>query len=399
MTSPSVALVIVAYGHAATLPATLAALAQLEYPRERLEIVVVENGPGDSAAVARGFPAVRLIEPGQNLGFAGGSNLGVAHTSAEIVVLINPDLEPRPAFLRAITAPLADPGVGAVGARLLFPDGTTIQHAGGALQMPLALAQHAGYGSPDGPAFDTPRDVEYVTGAALALRRDTWERYGGLDERFAPAYFEEVDLCWRLREGGLRVRYEPAAVAIHHEAVVVGKRSPAYHQLYHQNRLRLLFKHYPDAWLSASWLPSELAYLRAVADDVELESLATVYGRWQQAFLTGGDAAEVAAPEHTWAPDHQTELEWTLAQLGAKRELAPAAFRSRLPLVARLRTWLNRLSTEAYLRPLIQQQNDYNQALTDFATAIARQRRAADAALLCQGMLLAKISSSQTTKQ
>ncbi|HEX6289875.1 MAG TPA: glycosyltransferase family 2 protein [Herpetosiphonaceae bacterium] len=397
---PHVALIVVAYGHAAQLPATLDALRQLAYPADRRSIVVVENGDGSSAAVARRQPDVCVLEPGRNLGFAGGCNLAVAQTESEIVALINPDLQPQPAFLRALIAPLADSTIGVVGAKLLYPDGRTIQHAGGYLQQPVLLAQHVGYGEADRGQHDTPGEVEFVTGAALAMRRATWEALGGLDEAFYPAYYEDVDLCWRVRQQGSRVWYAPDAVAIHQEAAALGKGSAAYHRLYHHNRLRLLFKHYADDWLVQSWLPAELTHLRATADDAEIAGLLAAYLSWQSALLAGSDAPAASPAEIPPAePLHQGELDWTVRQVSAKRTIAPLPFRSRWPLVAALRTWWNRIATETYLRPLIQQQNDYNASLAELARALERQRRAADAAIVCQGMVLAKVLGTKNKEQ
>lgn len=396
---PRVALVVVAYGHAASLPATLAALQALDYPPDRREILVVENGDGSSAAVAREHPGVVVIEPGQNLGFAGGCNRAVTATTASIVVLVNPDTIPDPTFLRSLVTPLADPQIGIVGAKLLYPHEETLQHAGGFLEQPLALAHHYGYGEIDRGQFDRRRAVEFVTGAALAIRRDTWDECGGLDPAFFPGYFEEVDLCWRVRSMGLTILYEPRARAIHQEAAGLGKRSAAYHRFYHRNRLRLLFKHRADDWLAAEWLPAELTYLRSIADDVEIDSLIDVYASWQLAFTTGLDPAR--QPENIRPVpqrSHLSELEWTLQQVSAKRTLSPLPFRSRLPLVARLRTWLNHMTTEEYLRPLIQQQNNYNAALAELGQALARQRRTTDAAILCQGMFLAKMIKSHHSR-
>lgn len=382
---PSVALIVVAYGHAAHLPATLAALQRLHYPAALRQIIVVDNGDGASAEVARSFAEVQVLQPGRNLGFAGGCNLGVTHSRADVIVLVNPDLEPAPDFLEAIVAPLADPHIGIVGAHLRYPDGR-LQHAGGWLKVPLLLAQHYGHGEP-APEHERAREMVFVTGAALALRRATWQRLGGLDESFWPAYYEDVDLCLRAHAHGLRVLYEPRARAIHHEAVVVGRDTLAYHAWYHRNRLRLLFKHRSDAWLLATWLPAELAYLRGVADDQELAGLQDAYRFWQQHFLLGTARQELQPPP---APDVEGELEWTVRQVAIKQTLMPQSFRSRWPLVACLRTWLTRLATEAYLRPLIQQQNDFNAAVVELARALERQRRAGDAALLCQSVLLAK---------
>lgn len=389
--TPSVALIVVAYGHAAQLPATLDALQGLAYPVDRREIVVVENGDGSSAAVARDYRGVQVLEPGRNLGFGGGCNLAVEHSTSQIVTLINPDLQPRPDFLQPLVAALDDEKVGIVGAKLLYPDQQTIQHAGGYLRKPLLLAQHYGYGEHDRGAYDTAREVEFVTGAALAIRRATWDVLGGMDEAFYPAYYEDADLCLRVEQQGLNVRYEPTAIAIHQEAAALGKGSATYHRLYHHNRLRLLFKHFADDWLMQSWLPAELTHLRTTADDSEIAGLQTAYLRWQSAFLDESPAANLLDSSPAYAPKHQSELEWMLEQVSAKRTIAPLPFRSRLPLLARLRTLWNRIATETYLRPLIQQQNDYNAALAELGQALERQRRTTDAAILCQAMLLAKV--------
>ena len=388
---PSIALIIVAYGHAAHIGGTLAAIARFQ--QCNIATLVVENGDGASAAVARGFAGVQVLEPGQNLGFAGGCNLAVAQTNASIIVLVNPDLEPQPDFLDSITAPLSDNDVGVVGAKLLYPDGR-IQHAGGYFATPTLLAQHYGYGEADQGQYDAARDVPFVTGAALAIRRNTWDLLGGLDEAFAPAYYEDADLCWRVRQQGLRVVYEPHAVAVHHEAAALGKGSAAYHHLFHRNRLRFVFKHYDDAWLLHHWLPGELEHLHATADDAEIDALREAYLFWQATFLgikPDGEAAQRSSTQRV--PDvqlAQSELAWTLEQIARKRTVAPQPFRSRWTGVARLRGWVNRLTTAAYMRPIVQQQNDYNATLAEAVGALARQRRTTDAAIVCQGMLLAK---------
>ncbi len=384
---PTVAVIIVAYGHAQQLGATLASLERLQHTN--VSTVVVENGDGASAAVARNFPHVVVLEPGLNLGFAGGCNLAVAHTDASLIVLVNPDLEPEPNFVHAITAPLRDEQVGIVGAKLRYPDGK-IQHAGGYFTEPSMLAQHYGYGEEDRGQWNTLRDVPFVTGAALAMRSATWAALGGLDEAFVPAYYEDADVCWRTREHGLRVLYEPQAVAVHHEAAALGKGSAAYHRLYHRNRLRFVFKHRNDGWLLRHWLPAELAHLRATADDDEIDALAEAYLFWQAHFLRKETIGEADQRLTFNIQPANSELAWAIDQVAKKRTVVAQPFRSRWPLVAQLRSWINRLVTEEYVRPLVQQQNDYNATLHEAIRALARQRRSTDAAVLCQAMLLAK---------
>lgn len=401
---PAVALVVVAYNHADHLPATLTALDRLTYPADRRSIVVIDNGDGSSAEAARIWERSRreasnfrqtpaplhIIQAARNLGFAGGCNAGVAATQSDIVVLINPDVEPRPDFVQQIVAPLHESSVGVVGAKLLYPDGRTIQHAGGYLDPHMLLAHHYGYAQPDSEQFNEARPVEFVTGAALALRRETWATLGGLDETFYPAYYEDVDLCWRVAQAGLEVRYAPRAVAVHHEAAGLGKGSAGYHRLFHTNRLRLLWKHRDDRWLLHEWLPAELHHLRATADDHEIAALQAAYLHWQGVFL-GTDAPPDNLQFVQPTSQHLPELQWTVGEVARKRTITPLPFRSRLPGVARLRTWLSKIVQEEYLRPLIQQQNDYNAAVAEAVQAMERQRRATDAAIVCQGMLLAKL--------
>ena len=396
MTVPSVCVIVVAYGHAEHLPATLHSIAAQAYPSEHVEVVVVDNGDGTSAAAARAaLPSALVLHPGENLGFAGGCNLAARQSSADVIALVNPDVELRPDLLRALLLPLVDEQIGIAGGKLLFPDGKTIQHAGGLLSLPLALTSHRGYGETDGPVFDVAAAVDYVTGAALALRRSLWERLGGFDEAFAPAYFEEVDLCLRAQAAGFAVRYIPGAVATHREASGLGRTSVAYYRLYHANRLRLLFKHWDDRFLVAEWLPAELRHLRTTADSNEIDALAWSYRTWQAHLLQGRLPTElrITAWDEVSAqsePPPGSELAWTLDQSRAKQTITPRPFRSRFAPVARVRGWWNKLATEEYVRPILQQQNDFNATLVELVHALERQRRTADAAVLCQGMLLAK---------
>src|SRR5215218_2931132 len=107
MTLPCVAIVVVAFGHATDLPALLASVAALDYPTDRLELIVVDNGDGSDAAVVRALATgAQVVEPGANLGFAAGCNLGVSRTSADVIILANPDTGFAPTAVRALCAAL-----------------------------------------------------------------------------------------------------------------------------------------------------------------------------------------------------------------------------------------------------------------------------------------------------
>ncbi|MBA3469497.1 MAG: glycosyltransferase family 2 protein [Herpetosiphonaceae bacterium] len=397
MTEIDAAIVIVTYNHAAYIADCLRSIAALD-PAPR-EIVVVDNASrdGTAALIKAQFPDIRLIEAGANLGFSGGCNLGVRTTSAATVVLTNPDLIAQPDWLAQLCAPLERwPDIGIVGCKLLYRDGTTFQHAGGLLHLPLALGHHRGVGETDRGQYDALEVVDYVTGAALACPRKLWEELGGLDEQFFPAYYEEVDFCTRTRQAGYRIVYTPQAVATHIEGSSVGHGSARYLRLFHFNRLRYLFKHFNNTWLMRTWLPAELAHIRAVANNHEIEALQMVYLAFQSAFCSHESRPVISDldvfPDAT-ADGGETELQWVERQLLAKASVVAKPLHSRWPLVAFLRNTLLRLATADYIQPLVQAQNDANQAMAEAVQALARQRRAADAAVLLQGMILAKINN------
>ena len=394
------AVVIVTYNHAATIVACLEHMHQLD--PAPAELVVIDNASRDATVdlVRHHFPAVRLIEARANLGFAGGSNFGVRATSASIIVLANPDLLPRADWLEQLVRPFAlTAGTGVVGCKLLYPGSQRIQHAGGTILMPLALGTHRGYQETDAGQYDALETVEYVTGAALAARRDVWEKLGGMDEAFYPAYYEEVDFCTRVRQAGWMVLYTPLAVAEHVEGAAIAVHSATYYRLFHLNRLRYIFKHFNDTWLLRVWLPAEMAYIRAVANDTEITTLQAVYLAWQLFFSGHERNPSVHAfdlPADGTAKGEETELQWVIRQIHQKTTIQPQLLTSRWPLLARLRNLALQLTGVVdYLRGVVQDQNDTNRAVAEALVALARQRRAADAAIVLQGLLLAKVLRTQ----
>lgn len=260
----TVSVVIPAWNGSAYLPACLdALLAQAGAP---LEVTVVDNASTDGSAdlVAGRYPQVRLIRHERNLGFSGGCNAGLRVATGEILILLNQDTVVAPDWLPALLPAFENPAIGIAGCKSFFQDGQLLQHAGAYIEWPLGWSHHYGYREPDGPAWSEPRAVEFVTGAALAMRRAVLDGIGLLDENFWPGYFEDVDYCFRARAQGFGVWYWPAARLVHLE-----RKSPielaALNRYLHLGRLRFLLKHMPpQRWLS-EFVPAEQAYQRQVA--------------------------------------------------------------------------------------------------------------------------------------
>lgn len=202
----STAIIVLHYGSKETTEACLMAL---DATVPDVEVVLVDN-QGD-------WPDAD-VRPGRNLGFAQGCNAGAMHTDAAKLCFLNNDTIPHPGWLWPLSFHLDDPGIGVVGAKLLYPNGS-IQHAGVRVDFTKEPGREAWNVDRGAPRSDVrwARDVDAVTGACLATRRDVFEDLNGFDPGFENGY-EDVDYCLRVRELGLRVVYEPASVVTHLES-------------------------------------------------------------------------------------------------------------------------------------------------------------------------------------
>ncbi len=227
--APLVSLIVPTRDRADLLAACAAGvLERTAYPA--LELLIVDNGSTEPDALdllARlgEDPRVRVLRRAGPFNFAALNNAAATEARGEVLLLLNNDTEVLdPGWLREMVSHAVRPGVGAVGARLLYPDGT-LQH-GGLLLGPGGAATHVGRGAPrDAPGYlgqlACVRDLSAVTAACLAVRRDVWTTVGGMDERLAVTW-NDVDFCLRVRTAGLRVVWTPHAVLLHREGVTRG---------------------------------------------------------------------------------------------------------------------------------------------------------------------------------
>lgn len=237
---PDVTVVVVTYDGAALLPVCLDALAE-QRSRWTWQTWVVDNASRDETVelLSARYPDVRVIRNDRNLGFAGGNNVALREATTPYVVLLNNDAVVQPGWLDGLVDVLDATGnerVAAVTGKVLLADGVTINSVGSVVDT-RGYGADRGWLEPDRGQYDEPAEVFTASGTALALRRAALDDVGHFDDAFF-LYYEDVDLCWRLRSRGWTVRYEPTALVQHHHSATTGEGSEVFH--FHDLRNRLL---------------------------------------------------------------------------------------------------------------------------------------------------------------
>lgn len=195
------------------------------------EVVVVDNGSaaGISAALRTmcDETGARYVRSDVNLGYAKGMNLGVRHSTRSRVILSNNDILVRPGAIEQLMVRLDDPAVGAAFPRVFNATGKDQTAAGRFLTVGAGLAHATGLSLlfPKLRIVSTPERGDWLSGPFVAIRRETLDRIGGVDES-SFFYSEDLRLCWAVRQLGLRLAYVPEAVIMHEDDASAKRRWP-----------------------------------------------------------------------------------------------------------------------------------------------------------------------------
>ena len=264
---PRLSIVIVTYNSLGQVDACLASLSK-HPPSQHHETLVVDNASPDGTAVAlrRRWPHIRVIDQGVNLGFAAASNIGIRQTSGEFVLLLNPDTTSPAGALDALVAALdARPDAAVAGPRLVDGRGRA-ELSFGSMIGPLSQLRQKllvcgnERGAPLVGAYvdrltRRAREVDWVSGACLLVRRADAEAVGLLDERYF-MYAEDVDFCAAIRARRRKVLFAPRAEIVHLRGRSVASMPRAVEVAYRRSQLAFYGKHHPR------WAPILRTYLK-----------------------------------------------------------------------------------------------------------------------------------------
>lgn len=227
-----------------------------------IEVIVVDSASSDDSVqmVDREFPQVKLVTSQQNLGYAGGNNLGAKGAGGRYLLILNPDTEIIADALQQMVAYLdAHPSVGVVGPRLFLPDGSIQRSCRRFPQLATAFFQ-----SPLGWRWfpdnrfdrlhymsecfeDEPVSVEWLVGAALMIRREAWQAVGTFDDQFF-LYSDEVDWCHRCQDAGWEIHYLPSSKINHHQGGTTDRVAVSARVHFYRSRVLYFRKYFGVGW-------------------------------------------------------------------------------------------------------------------------------------------------------
>lgn len=239
--SPCVTIITINYNQLQLTCELLDSLRKLTYPE--VEVIVVDNHSQENPAeiIGERYPEVKLILSSENLGFAGGNNLGIRASRGKYLLFLNNDTEVDPGFLEPLVSLFeSNPKAGAASSKILyFNSGETIQYAGSTRIDPFTgRSKRIGYMEKDQGQHNRLQETDLAHGAAMMVPRKVIEEVGMMPDFFF-LYYEEVDWCESIKKAGYKIYFVPDSKVYHKESMSIGKGSTL--KTYYMTRNRLLY--------------------------------------------------------------------------------------------------------------------------------------------------------------
>lgn len=187
------------------------------------ELIIADDGSNDETRNIITFASnIKIIANKTNLGFLKNCNNASYHATGRYLLFLNNDTIVQPQWLISLVSTMdRDDNIGLVGSKLIYPDGR-LQEAGGIIWQDGSGRNYGRYDSPEKPEYNYLKESDYLSGASILVRKSLWDDIGGFDEQFAPAYYEDTDLAYAIRNLGYKVVYQPLSAVIHHEGTSHG---------------------------------------------------------------------------------------------------------------------------------------------------------------------------------
>lgn len=221
--SPVVSIIVPVFNQWETTRACLVSILENSGAITYEVIVADDNSSDETRDILLHTVNVRSVVNKANLGFLRNCNHAASHAVGRYLVFLNNDTNVQPGWLAPLVDLMEQDGsVGLAGSKLLYPDGS-LQEAGGIIWQDGSGWNYGRMDFPERPEYNYLKEVDYISGASIMVRKSLWDEIGGFDERFAPAYYEDTDLAFEIRRRGFKVMYQPRSLVVHLEGVSHGK--------------------------------------------------------------------------------------------------------------------------------------------------------------------------------
>ena len=220
------------------------------------ETIIADDCSNDQTTrIAEVAENITVARTDNNVRFLLNCNNAAKRAKGQYILFLNNDTQVMDNWLMPlITLMESDDKIGMVGSKLIYPDGT-LQEAGGILWNDGSAWNFGNGQNPESPQFNYVKEADYISGAAIMVKKSLWEEIGGFDERFAPAYYEDTDLAFEVRKHGYKVMYQPLSVVVHFEGKSNGTDTSAGLKAYQVENAKKFFEkwktvledfHYPN---------------------------------------------------------------------------------------------------------------------------------------------------------
>ncbi|WP_049946254.1 glycosyltransferase [Butyrivibrio sp. WCD2001] len=213
----------------------------------KYEVIIADDCSNDETAeIANIVRGLKVIRNEKNLMFLRNCNNAAKHAKGEYIVFLNNDTQVQKGWLSALVDILdKDSDVGMVGSKLVYPDGT-LQEAGGIVWKDGSAWNYGRNQDPEDAEYNYVREVDYISGASIMIRKSLWEEIGGFDDTFAPAYYEDTDLAFEVRKRGYQVVYQPESVVVHFEGKSNGTDTSEGIKAYQKTNAKKFYEKWKD---------------------------------------------------------------------------------------------------------------------------------------------------------